>query len=101
MIIEDQDAGAGTVRLAIEPRRRQPADAAANHHQIVVLLYRQAGNVKRLPLAADLMSDLEGSGMTTPEAGQRRRVVACALGTQLGEGRQAGGDDQCRTAKEV
>ncbi len=101
VILEDQDAGLGTVRLAIKPRRRQAADAAADHDEIESLLDREAGDVIRLALATDLMGDLEGSGMAAAQAGQCRRIVAARPGAQLGERSQTAGDDQCGTVEKV
>src|SRR5277367_2789913 len=89
------------MRLSIEPGGRQSANAAADHDQIKILLDCKAGDVERSTLATDLVSDLEGSWMAPPEAGQRRWIVACRFGAQLSERTQAAGDDECCTAKKV
>src|SRR5262249_5306129 len=34
MIVEDEDTGLGPDRVSVEPRRGEPADAAADYHQI-------------------------------------------------------------------
>ena len=96
VVLEDQDARRRAVGFAVEPRRGQSADAAADHDQIVILLDRQAGDIEGFALAADLMGDLEGSGMAAAQAGERRRIVAGRIGAHLGERRQAAGDRRAR-----
>ncbi len=79
VIVEDQNARSGAVRLAIKPRRRQSADAAADHDQIETLLDRAPGDVEGAALATDLMGDLERTGMAAPQTGQHRRIIAFGL----------------------
>jgi len=98
VIFENQDARRATVRLAIKPRRRQAADTAADHHQIETLLDREAGDVERLALAADLVRDLERSGMAAAKTSQGRWVVSAGLGAHLSERSQTGSDGQCSAA---
>src|SRR4029077_12882834 len=101
VIFENQDARRGAVRLAIEPCRRQAADAAADHHQIEILLNRETGDVKRPALAANLMGDLERSGMAAPKTGQGWWIITAGFCARLSERSQTGSDDQCTAAEEI
>ena len=101
VVLDDQDLRRVAMRLAVEPGRGKAADAAADHHEIVFLLDRLAGEVEFLALARQPVRHLEGAGMAAAQPGQRRRVVARGVGAKLVERRQAGSDRQCRPAQEI
>src|SRR6202034_638963 len=77
VVVEHQDLRVCAVKLAEEVRRRQPADAAADDRQIVVLVEvgQRAGGVPSGSIA-QRMGDLEGSGMVAAHPGQCGRVVS-------------------------
>ena len=99
VVVEDQDAG-GWLGAPVEPRRRKPADAAADHDQIVGFLDRQAVDGKLAAFARERMGDLERAFMLAAQPGQRRRI-ACRLRRNLRRRRQAGRDGQRRAVEEI
>ena len=88
--------GTGT---PIEPRRRQPADAAADHDEVVAFLDRHGVDGEGRAIA-HVMSDLERAGMLPAQAGQRRRI-AQRLRRDLRRRRQAGRDRQRRAVEKI
>jgi hypothetical protein len=50
-IVEHENACVGPDGTAIIPRRRKPADAAANHDQIIALIDRRLVGVENHPAA--------------------------------------------------
>ena len=89
VVVEDQDARVGP-RLAEDMRGRQAADAAAHHHEIV-LLARVFRCRRVLPEGgvAHRVERLERSDVRSAQAGQRRRIAA---GLALREERSRSGD---------
>ncbi|MNS49920.1 hypothetical protein D3C72_825520 [compost metagenome] len=82
VVVEDQDAPVRAKLLAIEPRRGQPADAAAHHHE-VIRFARQHGRV-RSAFARQAVGQRERAGVVAAQPGQRRRVAGrCGLGPCL------------------
>ncbi|MCY1453544.1 hypothetical protein D9M71_705440 [compost metagenome] len=79
VVFEDEDFCLW-VFFPIEKRRRQPADAAADHHQVVLLADRQIVSGEALFLPAHLVRNFKGADMAATQAGQCGRVVAPAFG---------------------
>ncbi len=76
VVVEDQNAR-GLVSGAVEVRRREPADAAADDDQIVIL----AGRGDRAGLrpevgVAQRVGGLETARMIAAQSGQRRRIIS-------------------------
>src|SRR5882762_679406 len=73
VIVENEDA-AVCLSCAVEVRGGEAADASTDDDQVVFL----AGIPRRGPAlaVAQGMGVLEGAGVTAPEAGEERRVVA-------------------------
>ena len=87
VVVEDEDAGGGPGGAAIEPGGRQPADAAADHDQIVAFLDRRAVERKALAVARLRVRGLERAGVLAAQAGERRRIAQgcaaiCAAGVR-------------------
>ncbi|MNE98409.1 hypothetical protein D3C80_1969160 [compost metagenome] len=88
--------------LAVEPGCRQAADAAADHHQVILFLHLQAVGVERLLLPAHLVRHLEGARVAAAQAGEGGRVVTPAgSGTENLHRRKAGGDGEGYAVEEV
>ncbi|MNN37053.1 hypothetical protein D3C81_1509800 [compost metagenome] len=101
VVLDDQDARLRML-LAVEPGGRQPADAAADHHQVVLFLHLQAGGVECLLLPAHLVRHLEGARVAAAQAGEGGRVVTPAgSGTENLHRRKAGGDGESDAVEEV
>ena len=83
VVVEDQDAGVRIRARPIEVCGRQPADAAADNHEIVrfARIDRAAGPRPERSVA-QRVRHVERSVVAAAHAGQRRRVVA---GSVLGE----------------
>ena len=60
---------------AIIPRRRKPADAAADHDEIVAFVDRGVVGVKIHAAARERMRDLESAIMLAAQTGERRRIA--------------------------
>jgi hypothetical protein len=75
VIVENQDASRG-IQLAKEICGRESADSAPNHDQ-VQFFAGFPGGAGFLPEigVANVVCDLEGTGVASAEPGQRRRVV--------------------------
>ena len=73
VVVQDQDFGGCAHGFPVEVGRREPADAAADHHQIKVLAGAGPGPARTV---AQRMGDFKGTWVRTAHAGQRRRVVA-------------------------
>jgi hypothetical protein len=91
-IVEHQNTR-GRHRTTIIPRCGEPADAAANHDEIVALLDRRIAGVKIDAVARECMRDLERAVMLAPHTGERRRIVRRSRG-QLRGRRQPGRNRQ-------
>ena len=74
VIVENKDAGARTERAAIEQCCGEPADAAADHHQIVTVFDRRIVDAEAHAFARESMRHFERAGMLAAHAGQRRRI---------------------------
>ncbi|MNJ23714.1 hypothetical protein D3C77_181050 [compost metagenome] len=79
VVFEDEDFRL-RVLFPIEKRRRQPADATTDHHQVVFLFDRQGVGGEGFFLPAHLVRDFKGADMAATQAGQCWRVVAPAFG---------------------
>ena len=99
VIVENQDAG-GRLGAAVEPRRRKPADAAADHDEVVGLLDRQAIDRKFAPFSCERMGGLERAFVLAAQPRQRGRV-ACRLRRELRRRRQAGRDRQSCAVEKI
>ena len=84
----------------VEPGRGEPADAAADHDQIVSLLDRQAVEGEAFGLRAQRVRDLERAVVLAAQAGQRRRI-ARRLRRELRRRRQARRDGQRRAVEKI
>ena len=73
VIVQQQHPG-GRVLLAVKIGRSQAADAGANHHQIVLLCWRNRLAGWPLPTPCQLVRLLVGAGVAAAQAGERRRV---------------------------
>src|SRR5262249_2341399 len=91
VIVENEDARR-RLGAPIEPGCRQPADAAADHEEVVALLDRQPLE-RKSPAGGQLMGDLERAGMLAAHARERRRI-ARALGPDLRHRGEPGGDGE-------
>src|SRR5690242_8391053 len=100
VIIENENARAVTERAAIEPRRGEPADAAADHDQIVSLFDRRILDAETPALVRKSMRHFERAGMLTAQPGQCRRIGGRRSGDLRG-GSEAGADRQSGTAEKV
>ena len=98
VIVEDEDARR-RVGAAVEPGRRQPADPAADHHEVVALLDRQPAEGER-PAVAQLVADLERAGMMAAHPGERRRI-ARRLRHDLRHGRKPGRDRERNAIEKI
>src|SRR5262249_55851018 len=100
VVVEDQDAGRGPGGAAIEEGGREPADAAADHDQVVAFLGRNAVEPEGGALARRQVRHFERAVVLAAQAGQRRRI-ARRLGRNLRRGRQPRGDRQRDAIEEV
>ncbi|MCY1451185.1 hypothetical protein D9M71_680400 [compost metagenome] len=80
VVLEDQNLRS-RVFLAVEERCRQAADAAADHHQVVLFADRQGVGDEGFFLPAHLVRNVESAGVTAAQTGQGRWVVAPAGGS--------------------
>ncbi len=99
MVVEHEDA-----RLrpgaAIEVSGREPADAAADHDQVVALLRLEpAGRIMGWR-AGDRMRGLEAADVLPAQARERRRVAG-RLRRNLHRGREPGRDRQRKAVEEI
>ena len=74
VVVEDQDPGPVAVQLAVEVRRRQPAEAAADHDQVVAFI-ELPGLVEYLVLPRQGMCYFERARVRAAHAGEGRGVV--------------------------
>ena len=74
VIVEDEDAR-GRAGAAIEPGRCQPADAAADHDQVVALLDRQPVEGETPACARQRVRDLERAVVLAAQSGERGRIA--------------------------
>ena len=92
VVVEDQNARVFAGRLAVEVRRGQTADAAADDDQVVSLagILGLAGRVPECAVA-QAVSRIERSGMAAAKSGERRRIVVGRLfGTAIDRPRETG-----------
>jgi len=77
VIVEDQDARGGTRLGPIEIGRGEPADAATDDDQIVILtrLDRPRAGFGEGAVAQPVCG-LEAAGMAAPQSGESGRVIA-------------------------
>ena len=75
VIVEDEDARRGAGGATIEPGGREPADAGADHDQVVTLGDRKALEGKTPAFARLRVRHLERAGMLAAQAGERRRIA--------------------------
>ncbi len=76
VVVENEDAR-GLVLGAVEMRRRQPADAAADDDQIVSLAGRGDRARLRPEIAvAQRVRRFESPRMAAAQAGERRRIIS-------------------------
>jgi hypothetical protein len=100
VIVEHEDACRRPGGAAIEPGGGEPADAAADHDEVVALLDRQAFDRKARGFARLRMRGLERAGVLTAQAGEGRRI-ARGLGRDLRRGREPGGDAEGHPVEEI
>src|SRR6516164_11857492 len=74
VIVDNENAGVRPHPLTIKPCRRKPADAAADHDQVVVLLDCRVVDAEALAFAGESMRNFERTGMLAAHAGQSRRI---------------------------
>jgi len=74
-IVEDENARIGPGGAAVEPGGCEPADAAADHDEIVALLDRRVVGVKVHAGARQRMGYLEGARMLAAQTGECRRMA--------------------------
>ena len=82
---------ASLVPGAVEMRRRQPADAAADDDQIVIFASRgDRASVRPEIAIAQRVRGLETARMIAAQPGQRRRIIAGGIlrGRALGRGHE-------------
>ena len=99
VIVEDQDSG-GRHGAPVEPCCRKPADAAANHDEIIAFLDRQAVDRKLAAFAGERMRDLERALVLSAHP-RRRRRVASRLRRELRRRRQPGSNRQSRAVEKI
>src|SRR5262249_21139052 len=99
VVIENEDARAAAKALPVEPGGREPADAAADHHEIVALLDRQPVERERLAIA-QIVADLERARMLPAQAGEGRRIAQRLRGELVGRG-ESGCHGQGEAVEEV
>ncbi len=87
VIVEDQDPRLRAVELPIVVRGREPADAGADHDEVVGLI-EHLRVVEVLSLARERMRDFEGARVRTAKPRQRGRVVIRADALRRRESRQ-------------
>ena len=77
MVVEDQDASAGTRSRTIEIGRSKPADAAAHNDQIVTLPgFDRIRPGFRIGAVTQRVGGLEAAGMAAAHSRQGRWVIA-------------------------
>jgi len=76
VVVEEQHARIGAVQLAVEMRCSQPADAGADHHQVVSRIDRDSIRTAERPaLTRQRMCPLAPPWMGAAHAGAGRRIV--------------------------
>src|SRR5262249_14451282 len=75
VVVEDEDARVVPRRAAIEPRRRKPADAAADHDEVVSFFNGEVVDRIATPLLSNRMRHLERTRMLPAQPGERRRIT--------------------------
>ena len=99
-IVEHENACARRRGTAIIPRCRQPADAAADHDQIVTLVGRCLVGAEIHATARERMRDLERTIMLAAEPDEGRRIARWCC-RQLLSWRQAGRSRQGHAVEKV
>src|ERR1700681_289956 len=95
MIVEDENALAGSEGQAIEVRRRKTGDAAAHDHQVVFFLDIAVGDWELGILRRANLVELVDSGRVVPaKPGACRRVIRSGCGGGL-RWRGAGRTQRC------
>src|SRR5262249_34106737 len=100
VVIENEDARGWSGDATVEEGGSQPADAAADHDEIVGLLDRPPLEAEVLAFERLRVRELEGARMLAAQSGERRRV-ALGLGRDLRRRREARGDGQGYSVEEV
>src|SRR5262249_29870021 len=101
VIVEDQNAGARSCCLAIEPSGREPADPAADHDQVVALLDHRIIDAEPTALAREGVGHFEGTRMLAAHAGQSRGVISQTCGGELSRRSQSGGDGKGAAVEKI
>ena len=87
-------------RAAVEPRGGEPADAAADHDEIVLFFRRKVLDREARAVAGESMGRLERSGVLAAQPMQQRRIARRLCGNLCGR-RQPGGDTQRHAVDEI
>jgi hypothetical protein len=77
VVVEDEDPRLRAVQLAMEVRRREPADPAADDDEVVPLVECKRV-LEALTLARQGVRDLEGARVRAAQPRERGRVVELA-----------------------
>jgi hypothetical protein len=100
VIVENEDTCLRPPRAPVEPRGGEPADPAADHDEIVLLLGRHILDRESCPVPHEGMHRFERAGVLSAQPAQQRRITAGLCGNLCGR-REPRRDAQRRPVDEI